>query len=83
MTQGDRRLFVIEGSSLQPMYQVDEEAVVFYDVKLLRIKKSLESRDRSGSNASDVEMVLPELTDNRGYIKLLKIYLQYFKCLMI
>jgi len=64
MRQGDRKLFVLDGKSLQPFYQgtIQEDSVVFYDVKVLRIKKSMDKKDRSESNASEVEIVLPEFS---------------------
>lgn len=55
MKQGDRRLFVLTGQSMQPQYasSVGVEAVVFYDVKVLRVKKSERKSERSMSTASD------------------------------
>lgn len=71
MKQGDRRLFVLTGQSMQPQYasSVGAEAVVFYDVKVLRVKKSERRSERSMSTASDqppLPMLSPVLGQDEG-----------------
>jgi hypothetical protein len=37
MKQGDRRLFVIKGAHLQPLYPNLVNSIVFYDINILRV----------------------------------------------